>query len=221
MRRQLTTPHGASIMSTEFGIYPIHSKNCQSDLAKGVYTMVPRKKNTNRYVTRRPSKLYTVYEIDLQFTSTISGFSCYPTTGIVGSRPFKNRHRKVVNVLESKGLYTSSNQIQRAVNCLNKFPDPDATGVFQHYRAALECVAREVTGCRNLTLSQILKQLPDTIPDPYLREAVCELWRYVSDRGVHLREGDEPTYAEAELIDGMFGALCLYLAHKIDNVDSS
>ena len=206
-------------MSTEFGRYPIHSKNCHSDLAEGVQAMLPRKKNTNRYVTRRSSKLYTVYEVNLQFTPTISGFSCYPTTGIVGSRPFKNRYRKVVYMLESKGLYTSRNEIRRAVNCL-KFPDQDLPGAATHSRAAVECVAREVTGYPKQDLYQILKQHPDILPDPLRKEAL-KLWRDASNKGAHLREGGEPTYAEAEWVVDTSIKLCLYLAHKIDNVDSS
>lgn len=181
--------------------------------------MIPRRKNTNGDVTRRPSKLYTVYEINLQFTSTIGGFSCYPTTGIVGSRPFKNRYRKVVYMLESKGLYTSSNAIQSAVNCL-KFPDQDLPGAVMHSRAVVECVAREVYGDRNLMLPQILDLHPAILPAPLVEEA-RKLWRDASNKGAHLREGGEPTYAEAEWVVDTSIKLCLYLAHKIDNVDSS
>lgn len=184
--------------------------------------MIPRRKNTNGDVTRRSSKLYTVYEVNLQFTPTISGFSCYPTTGIVGSRPFENRYRKVVNVLESKGLYTSRNEIQRAVNCL-RFLDPDLTGAATHSRAAVECVARKVTRYPKKNLYQILKileQHPDILP-AHLVEEGLELWRDASEKGAHLREGDKLTHAEAEWVVVISIKLCLYLAHKIDNVDSS
>lgn len=184
--------------------------------------MIPRRKNTNGDVTRRSSKLYTAYEVNLHFTPTISGFSCYPTTGIVGSRPFKNRYREVVFMLESKGLYASSNEIRRAVGCFNKFPDPDLTGVLQHSRAAFECVARKVTGYSNpkQKIYWILKQRPDILPDPLRKEAL-KLWTDASKKGAHIREGEDPTYTEAEWVVDTSIQLCMYMARKMDNGDGS
>ena len=133
----------------------------------------------------------------------------------ITSRPFEYKDRKVADVLESKGLYTSSNEIRRAIVCLYTY-DPDAPGALKHARAALECVAREVTGYRRLMLKDILDQVPDMFPDPYVKEVVLKLWGYMSDKGVHRREGDDPTYDEAELVVGVSNALCLYLARKYE-----
>ena len=187
--------------------------------------MIPRRKNTNRYVTRRSSIRYIVYRRNLWSTSrhnTPSGCH-YRTTGIEDSKLSEYIRRIDLDTLKEKGLETSLRQLKEARGDILRRPDPDVTGAVQHSRAAVECVARKVTGYPKKNLYQILKilkQHPDILPD-HLAPKARKLWKDASNRGVHLSEGDEPTYAEAERVVVSTIVLCLYLACKIDNGDGS
>ncbi|MBI4625906.1 MAG: hypothetical protein HY736_22135 [Verrucomicrobia bacterium] len=79
--------------------------------------------------------------------------------------------------------------------------------------AALECVARDVTGDPNLTLGEWLKKNPNALPAP-LSGAVEKLWGYTSEYGRHVREGRSPSFDEAELVVGLSGVLAVYLLRK-------
>ena len=184
--------------------------------------MIPRRKNTNGDVTRRSSIRYIVYRRNLWSTSrhnTPNGCP-YRTTGIEDSKLSEYIKRIDLDTLKEKGLETSLRQLKEARGDILRRPDPDVTGAVQHSRTALECVAREVYGDRNLLLPQILDQRPDILPASYVEKA-RELWKDASNKGAHLREGDEPTYAEAERVVVISVELCLYLARKIDNGDGS
>lgn len=79
--------------------------------------------------------------------------------------------------------------------------------------AALECVARDVTGDPKLTLGEWLKENPNAFPAP-LTGAVEKLWGYTSEYGRHVREGRPTTFDEAELVVGISVALAVYLLRK-------
>lgn len=147
--------------------------------------------------------------------NTPCSFLCH-CTRIAGSKPTHSTWEKGLDVLGSKGLETSRRELVEAGRDITRRPEPDLTGAVQHSRAALECVAREVAGHRDMTLSKILSQPPDILPDTHLKEAALKLWDCASDRGVHLREGDSPTYTEAKLIVVRSWWLCLYLARKYE-----
>lgn len=68
--------------------------------------------------------------------------------------------------------------------------------------AALECVARDVTGDPKATLGAIIAAKPVLIPKP-LDQAVEKAWGYASQYGRHLVEGGNPSIEEAELIVGI------------------
>ena len=40
------------------------------------------------------------------------------------------------------------------------------------------------------------------------------MWGYISDKGRHVREGNEPTFEEAELIVTVASAVCIYLSKQ-------
>lgn len=87
------------------------------------------------------------------------------------------------------------------------------TGAVQHALAALECVARDACDDPKATLGEILKRHPDLLPRP-LDAAVRKAWGYASEHGRHLREGREPTMAEAELLVGIASVIATYLVKK-------
>jgi hypothetical protein len=96
---------------------------------------------------------------------------------------------------------------------LSKRPTPDITGAIQHAMAALECVARDVTGDQNATLGELIKQNPGLLPKP-LDTGVEKIWGYASDQARHVREGKTPDIREAELVVGLAGSLATYLVKK-------
>lgn len=116
-------------------------------------------------------------------------------------------------VLAETGRETAEREIHEALQDLSRRPEPDLTGALHHALAALECVARDVTGERKPTLGQLLTKYPDLIPPP-LDKAVEKMWGFASEQGRHLREGEEPGEAEVELAVVVAAAMATYLVRK-------
>jgi AbiJ N-terminal domain 4 len=115
--------------------------------------------------------------------------------------------------LNDAGLPTAANELREAVSDLSRRPAPDVTGAIQHAMASLECVARRVCGEEKATLGDVIKRHADMIPRP-LDEAITKLWGFASENARHIREGREPTYAEAELVVSVAAAAGNYLVRK-------
>jgi hypothetical protein len=79
--------------------------------------------------------------------------------------------------------------------------------------AALECVAKDVTGQAKATLGQILARKVAIVPKP-LDQAVDKIWGFASDRARHVREGQALDREEAHLVVGLAAALAIYLVQK-------
>ena len=79
--------------------------------------------------------------------------------------------------------------------------------------AALECVAREVSGDQRATLGEILRKSPELIPKP-LDKSVEKAWGFASEMGRHLREGRVPSFEEAELVLGLCASISTYLVKR-------
>ena len=97
---------------------------------------------------------------------------------------------------------------------LSKRPEADLTGALQHALAALECVARDVTGDAKATLGAILGKHKTLLPPP-MNEAAVKLWGYASEQGRHLREGRGPSSEEVGLAVHTAAALATYLCNKV------
>lgn len=110
---------------------------------------------------------------------------------------------------------TAAQEIHEALQDLARRPSPDLTGAVQHSMAALECVARSVTGEPTSTLGKILNRHPNLIPVP-LNSAVEKAWGFASEMGRHVREGRAVAYEEAELVVMIAAAAALYLQRKHD-----
>ena len=130
-----------------------------------------------------------------------------------GSEIFEDVTHKTIDVLSETGRRTARNEIHQALVDLSRRPEADVTGAVQHALAALECVARDACGDPKATLGEILRRHPDLLPRP-LDGAVEKAWGYASEHGRHLREGREPTMAEAELLVGMASVIATYLVKK-------
>lgn len=81
--------------------------------------------------------------------------------------------------------------------------------------ATLECVARDVIGSKD-TLGQLIQRNPGLFPKP-VDQIVEKAWAYSSNFGRHLMEKKPPEFEEAELMVGVSGVLCRYLARRTGN----
>lgn len=130
-----------------------------------------------------------------------------------GEEGFETAIKEAISAVKESGLETASNEIREAILDLSRRPKADITGAVQHGMAALECVAREICGDKNATLGDILKKYGGIIPKP-LDTAIEKAWGYASDKGRHLREGQVPTFEEAQLIVGICASASTYLLKK-------
>ena len=115
--------------------------------------------------------------------------------------------------LDSTGLQTAKQELNEALADLSRRPDPDVSGAIQHAMAALECVAREVTGDPKATLGEIMRHQSMLVPKP-LDQAISKVWGYASQYARHIREDHVAEYEEAQLIVGICAAVSTYLCGK-------
>src|SRR5207237_803048 len=105
--------------------------------------------------------------------------------GVLRKRPDPSNWSEYPNVwgevesLAAAGKETAHNELQEALKDISRRPEPDATGAVQHSMAALECVAKDVTGEHKATLGQILARHATVVPKP-LDVAVDKLWGFAS-----------------------------------------
>jgi hypothetical protein len=129
-----------------------------------------------------------------------------------GNEVFETAVRHGQVELRQQGRMTAANEIHEALNDLSRRPVPEITGAIQHGMAALECVARDVTGSKD-TLGQLVQRNSGIFPPP-IDQIVEKAWGYTSNYGRHLTEGQPPQFEEAELIVGISGVLCRYLSRR-------
>ena len=137
------------------------------------------------------------------------------TVEIRGPETFEVPVRGALDAIEEAEYLTAHSELSEALSDLSRRPRADVTGAIQHAMAALECVARDITGDSKSTLGRIVKDNPDLLPKP-LDQAIEKAWGYASERGRHLRSGSPPSYEDAELIVSVAGAVCQYLVKKTE-----
>jgi hypothetical protein len=128
-----------------------------------------------------------------------------------GSEAFSAVPKQAIEVLQDAGRQTAAREIHEAIQDLSRRPRPDVTGSIQHAMAALECVARDITG-QQKTLGKLISDHRQTLnlPRP-LDEALEKMWGYASETGRHLREGRDPRFEDAELVVTVAAAVSIYL----------
>ena len=77
----------------------------------------------------------------------------------------------------------------------------------------MECVAREITGDKKLTLGELIKKNREIVPAP-LDTVIGKMWGFSSEQGRHLQEGKEPAFDEVELLVGLSASISAYLARR-------
>lgn len=103
----------------------------------------------------------------------------------------------------------AASELAEAVKDISRRPKPDVTGAVQHAMAALEATARDVTGQENPTFGRLARSLK---LKPPLDTALEKLWGYASNEARHGRQDSSLDAAEAELIVGIAGSVCGFLA---------
>ncbi|MBS1572856.1 MAG: hypothetical protein JST62_10710 [Bacteroidetes bacterium] len=137
-----------------------------------------------------------------------------------GDEVFETAVKNVVEVLEVAKLDTAKTEIREAIIDLSRRPTPDITGAIQHSLACLECISREITGDRKLTMGKIIEKHPNIVPKP-LDSAIEKIWGFASNQGRHLQEGQAPEYLEAELVVELTSAIATYLGKKYSGQNSN
>lgn len=167
------------------------------------------------YTSLRDSISKAGFEKDVNDYFVQKGIGWKMTNGVIeyrGDDAFEEKMAESAIILSEAGLDTSANELKEALKDLSKKPEPEITGAIQHSVAALECVAREVTGTKS-TLGQLIKDHPEIVPRP-TDEIVSKIFGYASEWGRHLREGRNPNFEEAELIVHLSASFCSYLSKK-------
>lgn len=132
---------------------------------------------------------------------------------IRGSEVFEQSLLQAESVLQETGFSTASNELHEALHDLSRRPSPDITGAIQHSMAALECVARVACDNEKATLGDLIKRYRDVLPKP-LDEAITKIWGFASENGRHIKEGQYPSFEEAELVVSLVAGVSNYLAKK-------
>ena len=130
-----------------------------------------------------------------------------------GSEAFELAIRQGREELYAQGRHTASQELHEAIQDLSRRPSPEITGAIQHAMAALECVARDKCATKD-TLGDLIRRNPSLFPKP-VDLIIEKAWGWTSNYGRHLQEGQSPSFEEAELIVGISGVLCRYLARRL------
>lgn len=129
-----------------------------------------------------------------------------------GNEAFETAVREGQQLLSRQYRATAAYELHEALQDLSRRPQPEVSGAIQHAMAALECVSRDVVGSKD-TLGQLIQRNPGLFPKP-VDQIVEKAWAYSSNFGRHLIEGTPPQFEEAELMVGVSGVLCRYLARR-------
>lgn len=129
---------------------------------------------------------------------------------VVASTEQHDSAARIIEKLDAAQLKTSASELREAHRDLSRRPLPDISGGMQHAGAAIECLAREISGDTKLTLGDIIKKHDDLFPGAY-RKMADAMWGIVSNQGRHIKEEGEPTLEEALFVVGSITNLAAYL----------
>ena len=133
-----------------------------------------------------------------------------------GEEAFEGAVKAAQAALGEAGRQTAAGRIHDALQALSRRPEADYTGAISHAMAALEALARDVTGERTRTLGQLIAQgRLNILLSENIRECIKYAWKYACDEGArHGREGAHPAREDAELVVGLTAMVASYLNSK-------
>lgn len=129
---------------------------------------------------------------------------------IISSSSYEEAISVAEKTVADNSLDTAAGELREALRDLSRRPSPDVSGAIQHATAALEAVARRLSGREKLTLGQIAAKHADLFPPP-MDEVVQKLWGYASEQARHGREERELNFADVQLAVGVCAVLCNHL----------
>jgi hypothetical protein len=188
------------------------------DIAEELYQVLARRDDRGDRLDGNASRA-DYFEQELNRYMVERGIGWQMVSGVFefrGPEAFELVVRGASSELASALKLTAANEIHEALSDLSRRPTPDLTGAIQHALAALECVARDVTGDPKATLGTIIKYNPSLFPKP-LDSAAEKLWGYASETGRHLREGQNPEPEVVTLVVTLSAALATYLSSTRGN----
>src|SRR5574338_667404 len=130
-----------------------------------------------------------------------------------GTEAFENVVNAAARALKDSGRPTAASHIHEALQDLSRRPKADLPGAIYHAMAALEAVARNLSGDSKATLGEVLKRHPNLLPKP-LDTALSQVWGYASNEARHVKEGRDPEREQAELVVGLAAVVATYLSKK-------
>lgn len=155
-----------------------------------------------------------VFEENLNKFFQKKGIGWKMEDGELSIRGEEDYERTIVDAqasLEAEDRETAALELEEALQDLSRRPEPDITGAIQHSMAALECLAKDISGKSNRTLGDLIKGL--NLPAP-VDQAVEKMWGFASNQGRHVAEGKRPDFPEAMLTVHFCSAIISYLMQK-------
>ena len=129
---------------------------------------------------------------------------------VVASTAQHDNAARIIDGLEAAQLRTSARELREAHSDLSRRPLPDISGGIQHAGAAIECLAREISGDTKLSLGDIIKKREDLFPGAY-RKMADAMWGIVSNQGRHMKEEGEASLKDALFVVGSITNLAAFL----------
>lgn len=120
-----------------------------------------------------------------------------------GSATFEQSVDQADGALALAGMKTSRELIASARRLLSLRPEPDARGAINNAISALEALVKEISGDRNRTLGELIKDKSATSRlglHPALADVISKLYGFTSDQTRHGREGQSVDRSEAEFL---------------------
>lgn len=184
------------------------------DIIEAAYRNLLRGEEKNACAEESSRAEYFSTELNKYFRKKGIGWqSIAGNIEVRGAESFEAAVKTARESLKGTGRDTAASEIHEALKDLSRRPTPDLTGALHHALAALECVARDVTGDLKPTLGPLVGKHPTLIPAP-LDKAVEKIWGFASERGRHLKEGGELEEEEVELAVATSAAVITYLVKR-------
>lgn len=128
-----------------------------------------------------------------------------------GEEDYERTVAEAQTSLEESGRQTAAGELKEALRDISRRPEPEVTGAVQHSMAALECLAKDISGGPSKTLGDLIGGL--NLPSP-VDQAVHKMYGFASNQGRHVREGGKPDFPEAMLTVHFSSSLISYLTIK-------
>ena len=122
---------------------------------------------------------------------------------------------QVPEIVASYGFLRAANEVKEAIYDLRRVP-PDCTGAMQHAGAALEAIARSISGKQKDTFGKIVNSNSLGLPPP-MDQFASKLWGFASEHGRHIREDRSVNFAMAKSSVICICAVCEFLVASMPN----